>query len=531
MPTRYTSKEYANMHLIYGECRCNANLERYPDHRVFVNVHRSLTQCGRFTNQIRAGGRVRFPYEDEVLQEVADDPNSEYERMPPIFALDRYDTCLNDVDGLYCVVKLDLHAEPNNELMKLIKEYSAHTSKHYNHTYIERGVCVTRTCRQFAANENLTINEDLNEVLGACLYDAIQKEYKIEAKLSNIYYCDKHNEQTDVDINDYIVAVVFVILILLVVLGTFYDVFYCSTGEREITVQENKILLNFSLRKNYRELVNYKIFDQRYERLKGLNGLRSITTCLMIIAHVIFINSMGFIDSPHDFEKTYETFHYHLIYNGLMIVQIFFVMAAFLQAYNIQIRSETKPIKWSQLPKLFFARWCRLTPANAAMIAFSTTWLRHMGSGPLWKLYVTNTVVADCRRYWWMHILYLNNYCSDDTLCALQTWHVAADTQLFVIGIFVYLSTESRGRWLALALLLLVGMIAPALHVWLQDLDALVLMSPELYRRWFDRTFHYLHILGHNNLACYVIGLGTGTLVYYWHKKNVDLSKYKLSLA
>ncbi|CAK1584089.1 unnamed protein product [Parnassius mnemosyne] len=451
--------------------------------------------------------------------------DSEYERMPPLFGLDRYDTCLNDVDGLYCVVKLDLHVGPNNELMKLIKEYSAHKPKHYNYTYLERGVCVTRTCRQFAVNKKLEINEDLNEILEVCLNDSIHREFKIEAKLSNIYYCDKHNEQIDVDVNDWIVAGVFVMLILLVAIGTFYDI------NDKCLFSENKILLNFSLRKNWQELVNYKMFDQRYERLKGLNGLRSIATTLTIIAHVIFINSMGFIDSPHDFEKTYETFHFHLIYNGLMIVQIFFVMAAFLQAYNIQIRSETKPLEWSQLPKLFFTRWCRLTPANAAMIAFSATWLRHMGSGPLWKLYVTNSVVADCRSYWWLHVLYLNNYCSDDTLCAAQTWHVAADTQLFVIGMFVYSATESSGRWLALTLLLLVGMTAPALHVWLQDLDALVLMSPEFYRRWFDSTFHYLHVLGHNNLTCYVIGLGTGTLVYHWQKKNVDLYKYKLSLS
>ncbi|GBP16340.1 hypothetical protein EVAR_9933_1 [Eumeta japonica] len=75
------------MHLIYGVSRCNAsaaarlyrdrhpNLERYPDHRVFVNVHRSLKEDGHFPNQIRAGGRPSFPYVEEMLQEVPDDPS------------------------------------------------------------------------------------------------------------------------------------------------------------------------------------------------------------------------------------------------------------------------------------------------------------------------------------------------------------------------------------------------------------------------------------------------------------------------
>ncbi|GBP93872.1 hypothetical protein EVAR_92803_1 [Eumeta japonica] len=62
------------------ECRCNAsdferhpNLERYPDHCVFIIVHRSLTEGGHFPNQIQAGGRPSFPYEEGVLQEVADE--------------------------------------------------------------------------------------------------------------------------------------------------------------------------------------------------------------------------------------------------------------------------------------------------------------------------------------------------------------------------------------------------------------------------------------------------------------------------
>ena len=75
------------MHLIYGECRCNAsaaarlyrerypNRERYPDHRVFVNVHRLLSE-GRFPNQVTSEGRPNTSNEDKVLQEVIYDPST-----------------------------------------------------------------------------------------------------------------------------------------------------------------------------------------------------------------------------------------------------------------------------------------------------------------------------------------------------------------------------------------------------------------------------------------------------------------------
>lgn len=86
MPSRYTAQEYTNMHLIYGECLCNANAaarmyrerypnaERHPDYRVFINVHRSLLE-GRFPNQNTSEGRPFIPYEDEVLEAVEQDPS------------------------------------------------------------------------------------------------------------------------------------------------------------------------------------------------------------------------------------------------------------------------------------------------------------------------------------------------------------------------------------------------------------------------------------------------------------------------
>lgn len=84
----YTTREYANMHLIYGECRCNAsaaarlyrerypNAARYPDHRVFTNVHRLLFSEGHLPNQEHGGGRPANPMEDEVLEAVEEDPST-----------------------------------------------------------------------------------------------------------------------------------------------------------------------------------------------------------------------------------------------------------------------------------------------------------------------------------------------------------------------------------------------------------------------------------------------------------------------
>lgn len=72
------------MHYIYGECRGNGaaaahlfrerypNLLRYPDHRVFINVHRAYSE-GRIPNINVRPGRPRMDYDDEVLQEIHND--------------------------------------------------------------------------------------------------------------------------------------------------------------------------------------------------------------------------------------------------------------------------------------------------------------------------------------------------------------------------------------------------------------------------------------------------------------------------
>ncbi|KAL3279477.1 hypothetical protein HHI36_016987 [Cryptolaemus montrouzieri] len=72
------------MHLIYGECGCNAsaavrlyrerypNAERHPDYRVFVHMYQSYSE-GRLPHVPKSGGRPQTDYEDMFLDEVEND--------------------------------------------------------------------------------------------------------------------------------------------------------------------------------------------------------------------------------------------------------------------------------------------------------------------------------------------------------------------------------------------------------------------------------------------------------------------------
>ncbi|GBP11127.1 hypothetical protein EVAR_79780_1 [Eumeta japonica] len=82
---QYTSREYAEMHLIYGECggiarRAALYRERFPrarlhpDYRVFIRLHNAYVE-GRIPGQ-RGGEGRRLDNDDDVLDEIEDDPST-----------------------------------------------------------------------------------------------------------------------------------------------------------------------------------------------------------------------------------------------------------------------------------------------------------------------------------------------------------------------------------------------------------------------------------------------------------------------
>ncbi|XP_037295331.1 nose resistant to fluoxetine protein 6 [Manduca sexta] len=441
---------------------------------------------------------------------------SEYQRMPPLFGLDDYQVCLSEPGGLYCLARLDLYAEPDNQLMLMIQEYSAVVSKHYNHTALDRGICVRRTCADYVGNRTLNRTE-LEEAISACLNHEIQRQYGLKAHLSRLYYCDGPGGSTidNADVLDWCVAGICAAFVTASILGTLYD-YVLNFYHEDEKQRGNKYLLSFSAIRNWQWLVTADHSDPRLERLKGFHGARSITNVLIVFGHSISLMGAGFIDSPHTFENTYEQTPYRIIYNGLTIVQVFFVMSGFLFVYNYLIRTEKTKASWKAIPVVMLIRWWRLTPSYAMMVAFTATWLRFLGTGPLWNLYVTSGVVADCRTYWWHHLLFIHNYFPNDKFCAVQSWHIAVDTQLFFVGLLVYVLTRKVARQVMLGILLVLGIVLPALQVWFYDLDGMMLLAPEFLRTMESDTFHYLHVYGHTNLAGYVVGMICGELIYRW---------------
>ncbi|XP_063540772.1 nose resistant to fluoxetine protein 6-like [Cydia strobilella] len=448
---------------------------------------------------------------------------TEYVKMPELYHMDDYDTCIVEPGGTYCLFDADIYSKDNSELMQMIKEYTAYDVKHYNHTVVHRALCVQKTCKEFMQNRSLENEEDLNAVLEECVDAELWKGYKLNARLSEITYCKKHGEKSSLSIGDYVVGGVYLILIILNAAGTSYDIL---KGEKT----GNPYLMAFSMRKNWRKLVapSGQGPEPRLNRLKLFNGLRALTMICVFFSHTALVLAYTYLENPYYIETSYDDPSKYILFNGNLVTYTFFVMSGFLLAFNFELHAEKHRISLWDWPKGMLMRWLRLTPIYALVMFTVMTLMRHLGDGPLWPHVVTSEAVA-CNQYWWAHLLYINNYIFDDSHCFPQSWYLAADTQLFGLGLLVcILFRKPRAQIIALTVMLIVALAIPAAHLYFQqNLGAVVHLSPETYRSLFrfNDTFRIIFVAGHTNMSTYSLGIAGGLLTYHLLKNEKSVSQ------
>ncbi|VVC94097.1 unnamed protein product [Leptidea sinapis] len=224
---------------------------------------------------------------------------TEYFRMPPLFELDNYEQCMASEDGVFCVVAVDVIKEPDNDVTDIIKKYSLHKLKQFNHSSLDRGICVTRSCKEHNI-DNLNM-EDLNIVLSECINETIYNEYKVKTKVSRINYChySKRQEDVDVDIGDWIFAIIILIIVLLNIIGTLYDAQLDRTKNENTG---NQYLLSFSVFQNWNNFISNEQKDPRLRSFQGLDVIRTVLILLVVMAHIIWFMSFSFVDNPRELE-------------------------------------------------------------------------------------------------------------------------------------------------------------------------------------------------------------------------------------
>ncbi|XP_013136932.1 PREDICTED: nose resistant to fluoxetine protein 6-like [Papilio polytes] len=371
---------------------------------------------------------------------------------------------------------------------------------------------------------------------------------------------------------DIFVSILCTFILIVNVAGTLYDVY----ATKESKSKAVNMIVAFSLLRNWP-----KLFQADYrsraplDRLKGLDGVRAVLMILLVTGHFFIPYTMA-ISNPHFIEEVYHFLPYHVFINGAAIVQTFFLMSGLLLSYSLQRTAEKKTIKWTMLTNNIWKRWLRLTPSFAVVLAFTSTLLRFISSGPLvqviltrmgnfnhWfidclncsRLYNTGTnlrktdlrtlvigsklldfqlldwtEIEDCRRSWMWNFFYLRNY-KFDSQCMPQTWYLAADLHLYCVGLAIFvLIRNSYWRNIVLAMFFAVGVVVTGLVIYFNDLTFLMTISPRMLMQLFieDTAYNYLYMASHTNIPSFAIGLALGALIHNLQKKDFNLDKYKV---
>ncbi|XP_063833268.1 uncharacterized protein LOC135082404 [Ostrinia nubilalis] len=420
--------------------------------------------------------------------------DEEYYRMPRVFHLDDYEACLSRRGGLYCLGAFRLAPRSAGDpVYDLMLEYSK-IPQNFNRTLVRRGYCVSSRCP-------LEDPSDRNNSwrFERCVARWAQAQ-GFHSTPHSIEYCRTTEQRqarasSEVDTPVIIFTAVVLCVLFLNVVGTVYDL---NTPDSE---KKSPLLMAWSARSNWRRLTDC---TERAPDLAPLSGVRVVVILLVINLHGAVFYYMSYTYNTRSLEHMMRTPVVEPVRNGTSLVEMFVLLSNFLLAHQLLRQARTHSvglrllpkiwlarfIRYSAgstscsrtsccgrrgltasvqcwvnfllahqllrqarthsvglrlLPKIWLARFIRLSALHLLAVGFAATYWARLGDGPVWHAVETSARV--CRRKFWAHLLLLQNLVDPYNQCMPQTWFVAVDMQLFLLTSVLALLLLPRRRW------------------------------------------------------------------------------------
>ncbi|XP_069691621.1 nose resistant to fluoxetine protein 6-like [Periplaneta americana] len=391
-----------------------------------------------------------------------------------VFHLGNYDECL-DVEvneqwgsfvGQYCLVASIFKNIPN-------------VTHIFGIAPLFWSLCVPSTCTP----------QDLQYVLSR-----INKNMIVNPLL-----CHTKNSSRPLETIDWIAITVFLLLGILCVLSTTYDLVVTDKEKR------NRVLLIFSWYSNGKALFNIR---GGQNSLNAIHGIRFLSMCAIVLVHTEAlslaqpsINIIPFLAKVREWP--------HLYFGNLQFaVDIFFVLSGMLLCYvTMQILDSGRTFN---VPIFYLHRFLRITPLWGAVVLVHVSFIDKLGGGPLWDFARIGVDKSVCTEYWWSALLYIQNYVNDSEMCVIPSWFLAVDMQMFWISPIFLITLHKRPK-IGVGLTIIASMLG------------IILSFVESYNHEdhpdFTRTLttskvNYTYFHTHTRCVPWFVGLLCGYLVY-----------------
>ncbi|XP_072381146.1 nose resistant to fluoxetine protein 6-like [Diabrotica undecimpunctata] len=462
--------------------------------------------------------------------------DGEYALMPTLFHLDDYDECmLLKKKALYCTFRFELQSlstDNVSDIWIVLKNVSS-DPRNYRHDHLRHGICVPKTCNNITGSKNLT---KLQENIETC-YNNKYKESGLKGFVHNLN-CNTNVSKYQYDFYDILIGVIFISYTLLIILSSFYEGIarYQKKAiyEKIFSSTGGKIIAAFSIPKNWHRL-KAPNKNEDAEKLRSINGIRFYTMICVILAHTIMVTFAGPVANPQYTEQLTDNTLNMFLANGNYAVQTFFLISGWLLSYHFfDMMKDHKVFHLKNVLLGIINRYIRLTPTLIAVIALQSTWLIYVGQGPSWDN-IVGEEYKNCRQNWWTNILYINNYVNKNNMCLIQTWYIAADTQLYIFSLilltFVW-KYESKVKYI-LGITIAIGLLIPGLIAFFKNHEIIIRQYPEILydmKGVKQAAWHDLYSSGYSNITGYTIGLTFGYIFYKYKDKVVNVNKFHIVL-
>ncbi|KAK9874062.1 hypothetical protein WA026_002417 [Henosepilachna vigintioctopunctata] len=424
-------------------------------------------------------------------------------------------------EALYCTIEFQLvpeDAKNPTETWKKIEELNQNP-RNYRHDRLRHGVCVQTTCPNISTN--------IREGLENC-YSRKYYRFGMTGKITEMH-CQK-NEIPPLDVHDIIILFLFFAYALLLTVASLFYGSGKTAVQHRTTSSVETVLSCFSIQNNWRRLTTMKD-EPGTEELKCIQGLRFWNMFLVLFSHALLCMLSGPVINTRTVENMMNRASTYLV-TGLapIVTQTFFLISSWILTYHVLMRyGEGNNLKISHLLKIVLNRYIRLTPALAVMLAIHTTVPKYISKGPYWY-HIIGRESENCRMNGWSNLLYINNYWNPSRMCMSHTWYLAADTQLFILGlcILAMMNKYPAKKAKILGFFLIVGISIPGILCFVNGYDILQSYPEHLYMLFLNlEDWHVVFSSGYSNIGALVLGISVGYLFYINKDENMFNTKIR----
>ncbi|CAG2106234.1 unnamed protein product [Medioppia subpectinata] len=480
--------------------------------------------------------RLCFLVVEVWLKDSMGRPNSGVLKMSLSF-LGFYSECIDtkapNFETKYCLATIHLPKTNSDFFHKLTNLTSNILSK----VPVRVGTCVPASCSpQFVAK----------------LFSRISSSLISESSVSVNKCYKRSDDNIETDISSIIVISVFGLILAMVIVGTLCDHWALeSHSQLELLFHPNntdsqkitksfesyekssksllyEILICFSVKINARKIFDTKGTDTT---IQVFHGIRVLSMLWILIGHsfAFAVQWMTF-RNPLVIREVPQNIMSQLLANGTFSVDCFFFISGFLVSYiaMTKMKRSEKSLNNSRpnILLFYFHRYLRMTPSMMAVIAFSATLLRYLGSGPQWTQSIT-MFNGWCQKNWWINSLYLHNFVNTQNMCLSHSWYSAVDMQFYFLSPLILIPLYMKPMLgICLAIVALFASMGFTGYLTLiNGFPAVPYINDVIEQAVVDKYYALLYIKPYCRVGPYLVGILLAYAIYT-SKGDIKMKKF-----